>query len=100
MEIVESTDSRQKMKLWVIEHFRVLPTDRRYKKLTEEQIEILFCSFVSSPTDDEYKQAFRRGMSKKEVIDTMPKELMEEMGYTEEDVQQISLQLAASGGFS
>jgi len=85
------------MRLWLIEHFRILPTDERYKKLSEDQIEILFCSFLSSPIDEEYRKTYRKGMSKTDVIKTMPKELFTEMGYSEKDMEQISQEIAMGG---
>ncbi len=97
MELVEEADSRQKMILWTINYFRILPTDERFKKLTSEQIELLFCSFVSSPTEEEYKHAYRRGMSKQEKIESMPKDILKDMGYSEEDIEKIGLEVAAGG---
>jgi len=85
------------MRLWLIEHFRILPTDKRYKKLSEDQIEILFCNFLSSPIDEEYKNTYRKGMSKTDVIKTMPKEIFKEMGYSEEDMKKIGQEIVMSG---
>jgi len=97
MEAVESANPRTKMKLWLIEHFRILPTDERYKKLSEDQIEILFCNFLSSPIDEEYKNTYRQGMSKKDVVKSMPTELFKDMGYSEEDIKQISQEIVMGG---
>lgn len=97
MEAVESANPRTKMRLWLIEHFRILPTDERYKKLSEDQIEILFCNFLSSPIDEEYKNTYRQGMSKTDVIKSMPTELFKDMGYDENDIKQISQEIAVGG---
>ena len=97
METMESASPKVRVKLWVIEHFRVLPTDSRFKELNEDQIELLFCHFINSLTDEQYKQTYYTKMNRKEVIDTMPKDLMKDMGYTEEDIEQITQGLMVGG---
>jgi hypothetical protein len=95
---MESASPRERLKLWVIDYFRVLPTDPRFKALREDQMELLFCHFLSSPTDEQYRQSHRAKITKKEMIDTMPKGLMKKMGYSEEDMEEITQELIAGGG--
>jgi len=97
LEVVEAAELKQKVKLWIIEHFRVLPTDERFKQLTEDQMELLFCYFLVSPTDEQYKEAHKRNLSKDEVIETFPKEKLKEMGYTEEELENIKQGLVIGG---
>jgi len=90
MEILKEAKPRVKMKLWVIEHFRVLPTDRRYKELLEDQIELLFCNFLSSPTSDDYRESYYREKSAEAVVDSLPEEALKKMGYNEDDIKKIA----------
>lgn len=97
MEMTESVNPKMQVRLWVIEHFRVLPTDSRFKELNEDQMELLFCYFINSLTDEQYKRAYHTKMSRKEVVDTMPKDLMKDMGYTEEEIGNIAQGLTIGG---
>ena len=67
-----------------------MPTDQRYKELSEEQMELLFMSFLNSPPDEGIRQAHHRSLSKEELIESMPKEAMSKMGYSEEDMRKIA----------
>ena len=95
--MMELASPRQKVKLWVIEHFRILPTDERFKRLTEDQMELLFYYFVSSPTDEQYKKAHYSNLSKEEVIETLPEDKIKEMGYSEEELKDIRDALVIGG---
>jgi hypothetical protein len=63
-------------------------------------MELLFCHFLSSPTDEQYRQSHRAKITKKEMIDTMPKDLMKKMGYSEKDMERITQALVIGGGVS
>lgn len=96
-EIVESASLSQKVKLWIIEHFRILPTDERFKKLKEDQMELLFCYFVSSPNDEQYRKAHYSNLSKEEIMETLPEDKIKEMGYSEEELKDIKEALIIGG---
>lgn len=73
----------------MIRHFRILPTDPRYKELTEEQCELLFLDFLNSPTDEECLQFYREKEESKAVVEELPIEDLEEMGYSDEEIKNI-----------
>ena len=73
-----------------MEHFRVLPTDQRFLNLNDEQMELLFMSFLNSPPDEAIRQSHHSKASKKDLIESMPKDLMGKMGYSKEDLQKIA----------
>lgn len=79
-----------------MDHFQVLPTDSRYQKLAADQIEVLFLNFLMSPTIEEYKNAYREGKQEEQAEEDFPKEELEGMGYTEEEIEQIKQDLARS----
>lgn len=82
------------MRMWIIEHFKILPTDKRYKELTIDQIEFLFANYLVSPEDINYKRGYKQGISKDQIIETMPKDLMKKMGYSEKDIERIGSEIA------
>ena len=53
------TDIRKNQSLipdwFVIFHFKILPTDKRYKDLSERQKVYLFRMYLDSPTPEQYK---------------------------------------------
>jgi hypothetical protein len=72
----------------VIEHFRVLPTDQRYKELTDDQIELLFHSYLLLPDDDSYKAMYQ---DHKHMRDSgLPEESdLKESGYSADEIRQM-----------
>lgn len=68
-----------------MEHFRILPTDRRFKELSSEQKEMLFLAFLVMPTDEQYKISY----SKSRISSELPDEVLEEMGYEKEEIETI-----------
>ena len=73
----------------MIRHFRILPTDPRYKELTDEQAELLFLDFLTSATDEEYLRFYREGKEKEAAMKELPIEDLKEMEYTDEEIQDI-----------
>ncbi len=71
-------------------HFRILPTDPRINNLSDDQIELLFFSFISSPTDNEYKLWYRKKEQARVAVDDLPIEDLKKMDYTDEDIENIS----------
>ena len=97
LEMMELASPKQRLKFWVIEHFRILPTDERFKQLTEDQMELLFCYFVSNPTDEQYRKAHYSNLSKEEVMETLPEDKIKEMGYSEKELKDIKDALIIGG---
>ncbi len=70
-------------------HFKILPTDPRYKELTDQQAELLFLNFLISPTDEEYLQFYREREEKKSAVEELPIEDLKEMDYSDEEIENI-----------
>ena len=70
-------------------HFRVLPTDQRYKELTNKQAELLFLNFLDSPTDDEYLRFYREREENESIMEELPEDILKEMEYSEEEIRSI-----------
>ena len=81
-----------KLKLWIIEHFRVLPTDKRYKLLNSDQIELLFLNYVSQPLCEQYRNSYLSEQDQKEK--GLPEEILKEMNYTKEEIEEINVALS------
>lgn len=78
------------MKLWALEHFRILPTDNRYKELSLDQIELLFINFLRTPSEEDHKKIYADIQKKEDIVDSMPRDVLKEMNYTDEDINQIA----------
>lgn len=52
---------------WVMNYYKILPTDMRYKKLSEEVKEILFYSFVHTPTESTELLEVKENLRKRDV---------------------------------
>jgi len=72
----------------------VLPTDPRYKELTPEQIELLFYSFLNTPSDEEYKYCYRRRKQKVEAAENVPDWVLKKMKYTDEEIKELHKELS------
>jgi len=77
-----------KLKLWVIEHFRILPTDKRFKRLRWDQVELLFINYISQPSDEQYRQTYIE--SKQKEVEEIPESSMLDMGYNEDEIKEIA----------
>ena len=78
-----------------MEHFRILPTDPRYKTLAEDQIEVLFINFLFSLSEDEYRTLYRKKLEKEDQVESLPEEVMKKMGYTKEEIENTKGALRA-----
>lgn len=78
-------------RLWIVEHFRVLPTDERYLSLTRHQISVLLNNWLYSLPEDDMKRSFW-----KEQQDVGPSEKdLAALGYSPEQVKAIKADLHA-----
>ena len=72
-----------------MEHFRLLPSDPRLTDLSDEQIEILFLNYVSVPDDSVLKKVYEKKREKEKKESEIPVEDLREMGYTDEQIEEI-----------
>lgn len=86
--------------LWICRHFKVLPTDARFKELTSIQKNLLFESFVHTPIDLEIYKMVNTVV--KTALDTETKKALERAGYTPEQLKKIqeNLETAEREGLS
>jgi hypothetical protein len=77
------------MRLWVVEHYRVLPTDPRYKELTDDQIELLFVNFLTTLTPDEQRRFYIQKLAEEQEEAQFPVEEFKKLGYSEEQLAEI-----------
>ncbi len=87
-EELDQASLEAKLKLWVIEHFRILPTDKRFKRLKWDQVELLFVNYISQPSDEQYRQTYIE--SKQKEIEEIPESSMLNMGYNEDEIKEIA----------
>lgn len=86
----------ESLDLWILHHFRVLPTDDRFKRLTENQKVLLFFGWKELPTSDQIKQFFDRKQGDP-VIDEGAEKSFRRIGYTPAQIRRMKEQLANAG---
>lgn len=87
MECMKAIINEVSLDLWICHHFRVLPTEGRFKRLTENQKRLLFYSFQEMPTDDELIMDVRiREDAERQAL---PPDDLIKLGYTQEQIDRI-----------
>lgn len=82
--------------IWVCLHFKVLPTDEKFKSLRFETKMLLLTGFMELPTPEQMK------MNKSE-LDSTPRitgdeeRNLKKLGYTSEAISRMRQQLDAAG---
>lgn len=66
-----------------------MPTDPRLEKLTDEQIEILFFNALNTPDDKILKKNYQENRKKERMVNGIPADKLREMGYTDEEIEQM-----------
>ena len=82
--------------LWVCNHYRVLPTDERYKKLHEEQKYLLFVGFLEQPLPEEIHSAYRQKNPSTHIKESELLSL-EKCGYGSEAIEELRKQFKLAG---
>jgi hypothetical protein len=82
--------------LWVIHHFRILPTDERYKRLTDNQKVLLFYGWVDLPSTDEIRMSQSRRAGDP-VIGEEDTKIFKNLGYTPAQIRKMKEQLENAG---
>jgi len=73
----------------------VLPTERRFKRLSFHQKILLFKSYTVLPTDEDIRYA--ADLQKRGSKAELPVKDLKRMGYTTEQLDKMKKQLAAAG---
>ena len=86
-----SPESRSR--LWVCEHFRVLPTDSKYKALTDLQANLLFTNYLFTANESDIKAAYwsERVNTKKSLPN---REDLVALGYNDKQIDEILKEIA------
>jgi hypothetical protein len=86
----------ESLDLWVCHHFRVLPTEDRFKRLTEDQKVLLFFGWLENPSSDQLKRHHDRRATDP-VIDDVAAENFKKRGYTSDQIKRMREQLENAG---
>lgn len=86
----------ESLDLWIMHHFKVLPTDDRYKKLTENQKTLLFYGWTELPSSEQIKR-FHDGKAGDPVIDDTAEKNFARVGYTPDQIERMKEQLNNAG---
>ena len=90
--MMKEASPRARERLWIIEHFRVLPTDERFLRLTDEQIAVIINAWLAAPGDDELKRVYWTERDKK--TKPMPDDSdLSGIGWSPEEIEAIKAEL-------
>ena len=82
---------------WIIHHFRVLPTDERFERLTDRQKDLLFCTFVELPTEEESRELYLEQKRNREFMeDGGMADDLRNLGYNEDQITDIMRDIASA----
>ena len=70
----------------------MLPTDDRFKTLTEKQKELLLISFLEQPTEEQLHMAYQQSQKREADFNVNPTNLRK-TGYSEEQIRRIRAEL-------
>ena len=82
--------------LWVCHHFRVLPTEERYKRLTDNQKNLLFLSWLELPTSEQIKLWYTKKIGEPVITEKDTKDFMK-LGYSKAQIKRMKEQLENAG---
>ena len=82
--------------LWICNHFKVLPTEERFKKLTPNQKALLYTGWVELPTSDQIKK-FYDSKDTDPVITKSDETNFKALGYTPAQLKRMKEQLENAG---
>jgi len=80
----------------VCHHFKVLPTDERYKKLTENQKYLLYIGWLELPTSKQIKLWYAK-KSGEPIITDEDANNFKKLGYTSAQIKKMKEQLENAG---
>ena len=91
--------SEVSLDLWILRKFNCLPTEQRFKELTEHQKVLMFYGYLSSPNDELIRDNYLHESEEfeSEVISDQDKVDFENLGYTEEQIENIERNMKAAG---
>lgn len=72
-----------------------MPTDDRFKQLTEHQIDMMFIYYLMKPDDSDLKELYRRNQETKVVREELPTEVLKAKGFTDAQIAKIKEDLGA-----
>lgn len=81
-------DPQARVRLWVCEHYGILPTDDRSKKLTDLQAGLLFTNWLHSASDEDIKRSYWADLRSHENKGPCREDLAA-IGYTESQIDEI-----------
>ncbi len=99
---LEGTDLKEIIResfldVWICNHFKVLPTEHRFKELSEIQKHLLLVGYLESPTSEEMHAAYQQQDAAGATITEEDEKDFKNIGYTEEQIERMKQQLEAAG---
>jgi hypothetical protein len=92
-EVQDSFDL--KLDVWICEHFKVLPTEQRFKDLSGRQKLILWFGCLYTPSREVMQRSFLLSKKNEERfgVDEVTADALKQSGYSKEQIEAIQDQL-------
>lgn len=78
--------------LWICNYYRVLPTDERFKRLTDRQKDLLIVSFLEQPSAEDLHFSYGKRKEREREF-SINYDNLRKRGYTEEQIRRIRSQI-------
>ena len=90
-------DFELRLNTWIIHHFKVLPTDKRYKTLTQNQKYLILMSYLYAPTSEEMRLSVLKAEyeAKQRSFTDEEKEALIREGFKVEDLEKITKDISS-----
>ncbi len=90
--------SEVSLDLWICRKFKCLPTEDRFKEMTEHMKVLLFYGYLVSPDDEVIRQNYLSENEESLILTESDKDDFKKvLGYSEESIENIEKNLRAAG---
>jgi len=96
---LEQVAKEVSLDLWIINHFRKLPTEECYEKLTDAQKELIYVGYLNMPTDEQLHRAYSKEKANAGPVITHQDAVdFRKRGYSAEQIEKMQRELEKAFG--
>lgn len=94
----KETVSEVSLDLWICRKFSCLPTEDRFKRMTDHQKVMMFYGYLVSPSDEEIRKNYLANTAITPILSEEDKaDFKGVLGYSDEAIQRMEENLRAAG---
>jgi hypothetical protein len=88
--------SGNNLDVWTCLYFKVLPTDIKFRQMSEEQKMLLFVAFLETPSPEQMKMNYYKSISGPKITPVTEKEFRS-IGYSSKAISKMKDELRKAG---